>query len=638
MSHSFPGPRFHGHGGRPAGRPPSRPSGNVRRWASSRGRAWAWALGLALVLLLPARTRAQSPADTALYVVSNTTTLSVVLNRTTGATASIATLAFATSALARDPVTKRIYYLSTNAATPLGRVAYYDPATGTNTILNALGNGDNVVRVTIGPDGTMWAIGLAANGSDLYSIDKATGAYTNYGSVRVGSAAGPLLPDNGDLAFHPTTGVLYASAASTDGSGTSLYTINLATRIATEIGTITNTSTHAALTFAAGVLYSGGGQGDLYRINNVATGTGTLVVDNNFPWFDFATGPPVADLQLTMTASTGMAAGGNATYTLTARNNGPYPATSAVTVVDTLPVGVTFTSATGTGWTCGASGQVVTCSRGAAAVASGTTLPAITLVAAITGAVSPSVTNVAHVASSTMDDQNLANNRAAVTSAVTVRSVAVTPDGATATRLPSNGTQYTQVFTVTNSGSLTDRYNIAASVTPAGVVTIVSTSIAQTANLAAGASASVTVTYTVANAAATGATATVRLTATSVNQATVSDAGTLVVSVARADLAIAKALYRDDRATLVTPSDRVVAGEYVQYRVTVTSSGGADAVTVAVTDALPAQVAFDAASGDAAGWTFTATPAAAPTSLAASLAGTLAAGQSRFFWIRVRVK
>src|SRR5689334_2909150 len=321
-------------GGRPGAVAPGR-----RPWRAST--LWGALLVLS-ALAAPAAARAQALADTAIYVVSNTTTLSVVLNRATGATGTIATLAFSTSALARDPVTKRIYYLSTNAATPLGRVAYYDPATGTNTTLNAIGVGDNVVRMTIGPDGTMWAIGEVASGSRLYTISKTTGAYTNLGSVRVGSAAGPLLPDNGDIAFDPVTGVMYVSASSTDGTGTSLYTLNTATRIATEIGTITNTSTHASLTFAVGTLYSGGGGGDLYTVNK-ATGAGTLVVDNNFPWYDFATGPPVADLQVTMTASSPMATGGTATYTLTARNNGPYPATSVVTVVDTLPAGMTVT-------------------------------------------------------------------------------------------------------------------------------------------------------------------------------------------------------------------------------------------------------------------------------------------------------
>ena len=47
-------------------------------------------------------------------------------------------------------------------------------------------------------------------------------------------------------------------------------------------------------------------------------------------------------------------------YTLNVSNNGGTPATSVV-VTDTLPAGVVFNSATGTGWSCSAAAGVVTC-------------------------------------------------------------------------------------------------------------------------------------------------------------------------------------------------------------------------------------------------------------------------------------
>ena len=50
------------------------------------------------------------------------------------------------------------------------------------------------------------------------------------------------------------------------------------------------------------------------------------------------------------------------TYTLAVGNAGPATATD-VTVTDTLPAGVVFQSATGSGWTCGAVAGVVTCTR-----------------------------------------------------------------------------------------------------------------------------------------------------------------------------------------------------------------------------------------------------------------------------------
>ncbi len=67
-------------------------------------------------------------------------------------------------------------------------------------------------------------------------------------------------------------------------------------------------------------------------------------------------GGPSADLGLTKSAPDGVASGGNYTYLLTASNAGPEDATG-VSVVDTLPAGVSFVSST-----CGATpaGQTVT--------------------------------------------------------------------------------------------------------------------------------------------------------------------------------------------------------------------------------------------------------------------------------------
>jgi uncharacterized repeat protein (TIGR01451 family) len=586
---------------------------------------------LLLALLAPASARAQYPADTVIYTVNNSTTLFAITNRATGAQAAIATLSFATSALARDASTSRIYYVASTGT--LGRVAYYNPITGTNTVINSAGSGgDNILRLTFNA-GLLYAIGDVAHGSLLYTINPISGVYTSLGAVHIGSSAGQLFPDDGDLVFDPASGILYAVANDPANNGGSfLFTINLATRVATQLGAINGGGNNlSALTFVAGVLYAGG-DGELYTVNK-ATGLGTLVASPALVYSDFATGPPVADLQLTVTASAGFTSGAAATYTITAQNNGPYAASAVVSVVDTLPAGLSFTSATGIGWTCSASGQVVTCTR-AVAVASGTTLPSITLVAAISGSVAPSVTNVAVVSSSTIADQNFSNNRVATTSAVTVRNVATTPDAATVSQLPSNATNYTQTFVVTNTGSISDSYNIAAAVAPAGVVTIVSVSVATTPAVASGASYNVVVTYTVATGAATGASAKITLTATSTAVPTIKDPGDLTVTVIRAGISMSKQLYRDDQTTLVTGPAGVRPGEYVQYKVTVTSSGGAPANSVSVSDVLPAAVTYTSSAGDAAGWTIS----NAAGTVTANLGGALAAGAARYFWIRVRVK
>jgi uncharacterized repeat protein (TIGR01451 family) len=354
------------------------------------------------------------------------------------------------------------------------------------------------------------------------------------------------------------------------------------------------------------------------------------------PLRDAAAPAPKSDVQITAVASAGFASGFNATYTLTVVNNGPQTAVGPFTVTNTLPAGLTYSSGSGTGWTCGAAGQVVTCTLAGSLAKSVPTT--ISIVAFITSSVATSVTNVASVAYPGNDDSDLTNNTASTTSAVTVRRVATTPDGATTSNLPSNGTTYTQTFVVANIGNVSDSYTLVASVAPAGVVSVVSVdgtagSNATTSPIAAAATRNVVVVYTVATGAATGATATLTLTATSTVTATSSNAGDLTVTVARAGITMAKALYRDDQATPVG-AGAVGTDEYVQYRVTVTSTGSADATAVSVADMIPAQMTYDAAIGDVAGWSF----ATAGSTLTATLAGTLASGASRYFWIRVRVR
>jgi uncharacterized repeat protein (TIGR01451 family) len=227
------------------------------------------------------------------------------------------------------------------------------------------------------------------------------------------------------------------------------------------------------------------------------------------------------------------------------------------------------------------------------------------------------------------------------TTAVTARvyAVQVTPDSAAAQRLPSNGVQYTQAFTVTNNGNQPTAFALAATAAPGTRAAVVSTNgtagaSGGTVTLGAGASVTVNVVYTVASDARADSTARLTLTATSTLDAAVTDPGDLTVRVIRAALTIAKVPFRDDRTTAIAPGDRVVPGEYVQYKITVGSQGAAGAVTVRVTDPLPGDLAFVSAAPDAAGWTIS----TAGGTLAASLAGTLPVGQSRFFWLRARVK
>jgi uncharacterized repeat protein (TIGR01451 family) len=221
----------------------------------------------------------------------------------------------------------------------------------------------------------------------------------------------------------------------------------------------------------------------------------------------------------------------------------------------------------------------------------------------------------------------------------TAGSVVVTPDGANVDQLPSNGVQYSQVFPVQNTGNASDVYNLVASLNAGSAITIVSVNgtagTSSTASIASGATSNITVVYTVANVAA-GTTQQLTLTATSTNTPAQNDAGDVTVRVVKAALGMTKVAYRDNKTTVINnTTDRVLPGEFIQYQITVTNSGLASASTVSITDALPAAVTYNAASGDVpADWTISQVAG----TVTANLGPALATSGSRFIWIRVQVK
>lgn len=215
--------------------------------------------------------------------------------------------------------------------------------------------------------------------------------------------------------------------------------------------------------------------------------------------------------------------------------------------------------------------------------------------------------------------------------------VAVTPDGLqNLQRLPSNGTNYSFSFTVTNNATGADGFDLLAS-HPKTSITIVSVNgvagdSTRITGVAAGASQIIAVVYSIGNVAA-GSVDTLVLKARSVAAPATSDKGFADLTVIRPLLVVDKTAYRDDKTTLIG-TGAVVPGEFIQYKITVTNSGSAPASTVHVADALATQLTFSATTPDAAGWTLS----NAANTVTGDLTGTLAAGTSRFFWIRASVK
>jgi len=110
-----------------------------------------------------------------------------------------------------------------------------------------------------------------------------------------------------------------------------------------------------------------------------------------------ATSDPAVDLGVTMSHTGTFVSGGTGTYTITVSNAaGVEREDNTVTVTDTLPAGLTYNSSSGTGWTCSAAGQVVTCTH-APTINPGASLPALSLVVNVAEAAAASVTNTVTV-------------------------------------------------------------------------------------------------------------------------------------------------------------------------------------------------------------------------------------------------
>jgi uncharacterized repeat protein (TIGR01451 family) len=245
-------------------------------------------------------------------------------------------------------------------------------------------------------------------------------------------------------------------------------------------------------------------------------------------------------------------------------------------------------------------------------------------------------TNYTFTATSTRDNTKTDSQVATITPAQTY-AVAVSPDGGqNLQRLPSNGTNYTFTFSVTNNGNGSDNFALVASNTGSAITVVSVNGVAGTSTsvaIAAATSMNIDVVYSVGNVAA-GTTDNLVLQATSVGDNSKVDNGTADLTVIRPAITVGKAAYRDDQTTLLGPSDLVLPNEAIQYKISVTNSGTTAASTVAIADNLPAELTFLSSTGDLAGWTI----GNVGNSVTASLTGTLAAGATRFIWIRARVK
>ena len=307
-----------------------------------------------------------------------------------------------------------------------------------------------------------------------------------------------------------------------------------------------------------------------------------------------------ADLSIVKSGPATVAAAGSVAYQLVVANAGPSDAAS-LTVADTLPSGVTFVSATGTGWTCTNTGNVsVSCTR--PALATGTTAPTIT-VTVTAPAQGATLSNAASVASTT-NDPNAANNSSSASTTVTPSAdLALTKTGP-ATVVAGGSVAYSLV--AVNIGPSDATSVSVADTLPAGVTFVSATGTGWTCTnvgnasvtctrptLAAGATApTITITVTApAQAGSLSNTSSISSTTADPNAANNTSVASTTVS-ASANLSMTK-----------TGTATVVAGGSVTYSLVVANAGPSDAAALSVTDTLPAGVTFVSATGT--GWTCT---------------------------------
>jgi len=171
-----------------------------------------------------------------------------------------------------------------------------------------------------------------------------------------------------------------------------------------------------------------------------------------------------------------------ATYSLTVNNIGTDATLGTVTVVDTLPAGLTATAISGTGWTCTLA--TLTCTR-ADALAAGSSYPAITLTVNVSaGAVSPATNNVAV---SGGGEVNLANDTAADVTTISTFTFTTT----TATMTIRAGQTATYNLAITPVGGA-----VTIPITIAGITTAPKTTVAPSASPVTPGASPVAITFT----------------------------------------------------------------------------------------------------------------------------------------------
>ncbi|WP_017317028.1 beta strand repeat-containing protein [Mastigocladopsis repens] len=468
--------------------------------------------------------------------------------------------------------------------------------TGVNT------NAGSASHPVLRPQYTYFAVGDPApigGSSDLTITKTHTGNFTQggTGSYTITATNSGTIATSGTVTVTDTvpTGLTPTTATGTGWT----CTISGQTVTCTRTDAIAAGASYPAITLGVNVAATAPAS-----VTNTATvaGGGETKTDNNTA-NDPTTINAVSDLTITKTHTGNFSQGGTGSYTITARNSGGTATSGTVTVTDTLPTGLTPSTATGTGWTCTISGQTVTCTR-TDALAVNTNYPAISLGVTVASNAPASITNTATVGGG--GEANTTNNSAS--DPTTINGVADLTVTKTHTGNFTQGGTGSYTITATNSGGAPTSGTVTVTDTvPTGLTPTTATGTGWTCTisgqtvtctrtdaLAAAASyPAITLGVTVASNAASTVTNTAKVSGGSQTNTTNDTANDPTTINGASDLTITK-----------THTGNFILGSSGTYTITATNSGSvATTGLVTVADTLPTGLTPTAATGT--GWTCT---------------------------------
>lgn len=336
--------------------------------------------------------------------------------------------------------------------------------------------------------------------------------------------------------------------------------------------------------------------------NNVSVSGGGETNTGNNSASDATTINQIADMTISKTHTGNFTRGSTGTYSITATNSGTGATSGVVTVTDTLPAGLTPTTATGTGWTCNIAAQVVTCTR-SNVLNSGASYPAISITVSVAQNAASSLTNTATVSGG---GQAVTSNDSASDPTTIVSSSDLSLTKVTSNSGSGVGTNATFTITVSNAGPTNATGVAVRDQLPAGLTYVSSTP-------SVGAYNSGTGVWTVGNVAS-GASATLQLVArvdalgAITNTAQVSaanepdpdstpnnsnasedDQASSSLSTSPPNVSLCKTI---SGQPCPPPAIAGLPGSDLSYVITFTNTGGSSAASFVITDPIPASTDF----------------------------------------------